>query len=75
MAGQRIILRFNNEEGEEKNEVWGTLTEVCLKKKFSHNYLKKKKFPFIYREITFIKVPYNDHNGIPIKPIEDEQEK
>lgn len=45
-------------------EVWSKLTEVCKAHKFSYTYLKGKKYPFVYRGITFQKVPYKMKTGI-----------
>ena len=54
-----IILHQNNDY-----EAHGSLKSICRSKKFSYSYLKNKKFPFIYKGITFIKVPFNQYNGI-----------
>jgi hypothetical protein len=43
-------------------ETWGSLTEICKEYGFSHNYLKKKKFPFFYKGIKFIKTPFKTKN-------------
>lgn len=45
-------------------EVWSRLTQVCKAHKFSYQYLKNKRFPFIYKGITFEKVPYKMKTGI-----------
>lgn len=45
-------------------EAWGSLTDVCKAHKLSYSYLKNKRFPFIYKGITFDKVPYKMKNGI-----------
>lgn len=45
-------------------ETWGALTEICEKHGFSYNYLKRKKFPFTYRGLEFIKVPFRKLNGV-----------
>ena len=46
-------------------EAWGSLVELCqVKKEFSYEYLKKKKYPFVYKGIEFIRVPFRSENGI-----------
>lgn len=54
-----IILHQNN-----NFEAYGSLKACCRIKKFSYNYLKNKKYPFIYKGITFTKAPFNQFNGI-----------
>jgi len=39
-------------------ETWGSLTELCKEHGFSHNYLKRLKFPFTYRNLQFIKTKF-----------------
>lgn len=39
-------------------EAWGSLTEACRQHGWSYNYLKRLKFPFVYRGLTFVKVPF-----------------
>lgn len=45
-------------------EAWGSLSELCEKHGFSYNYLKRLKFPFTYRGLEFIKVPFRQLNGV-----------
>ena len=45
-------------------EVWGSLTEICTEKEFSHNYLKRKKYPFRYKGIVFQRLPFKKAGGI-----------
>lgn len=45
-------------------EVWGSLKQLCTIHKFSYNYLKRKRFPFRYKELDFIKVPYRFNMGL-----------
>jgi hypothetical protein len=44
-------------------ECWGSLVELCKVKGFSYNYLKRKKFPFEYKGLKFIRVPFRASNG------------
>jgi len=44
-------------------ECWGSLVELCKVKGFSYNYLKRKKFPFEYKGLKFIRVPFRSSNG------------
>ena len=39
-------------------ETWGSLTEACRVHGWSYNYLKRMKFPFTYRGLTFIKTDH-----------------
>ena len=48
----------------ESYECWGSLSELCEKHNFSYNYLKRLKFPFTYRKLEFIKVPFRQLNGV-----------
>ena len=48
----------------ESFEAWGSLVEICEVKGFSHNYLKRLKYPFEYRGLKFIKVPFRVANGV-----------
>ncbi len=41
-------------------EIWGSLTTLCEAHGFSYNWLKKNKFPFVYKGISFIKVKFRD---------------
>lgn len=47
---------------EESYEAWGSLTEICDQHKWSYNYLKRKKFPFKYKGLQLIKVPFRKLN-------------
>lgn len=44
-------------------ECWGSLVELCKVNGFSYNYLKRKKFPFEYKGLKFIRVPFRSSNG------------
>jgi hypothetical protein len=57
---ENVILLLDNEH----YECWGSLTEICKVKGFSYNYLKRKKFPFIYKKLRFVRVPFRKENGI-----------
>lgn len=59
MIENAIILYKNNTA-----EVYGSLKACCKAKKYSYFYLRKKKFPFIYKGIEFYKAPFNQFNGI-----------
>ena len=50
----------------ESHEAWGSLTELCDAHEFSYNYLKRLKFPFQYKGLDFIKVPFRSLNGVKI---------
>lgn len=40
-------------------EAWGSLTDLCKHhKEFSYSYLKRLKFPYVYKGFMFVKVPY-----------------
>lgn len=39
-------------------ECYATLTALCRAKKWSYNYLKKKKLPFTYRGNRVMRLPY-----------------
>jgi len=54
-----IILTYG-----ESYEAWGSLVELCKVKGFSHNYLKRLKFPFEYKGLNFILVPFRASNGL-----------
>ena len=54
-----IILKKDSEY-----EAWGSITEICSVYGFSYNYLKRLKFPFIYKGIEFIKTPFRQKKGI-----------
>ncbi len=57
MHRDSIIILINKDL--DLMEAWGSLTEICkMHKEFSYNYLKKKKFPFEYKEWEFKKVPF-----------------
>lgn len=57
---KNIIILTNTE----CYEAWGSITEICeVKKGFSYNYLKRLKFPFKYKGLEFIKVPFRAPNG------------
>ena len=60
MDRENIIILTNKES----YEAWGSLSELCEKHNFSYNYLKRLKFPFIYRRLEFIKVPFRQLNGV-----------
>lgn len=55
---QNIIILTNGES----YETWGSLVELCNKHKFSYNYLKRKKFPFEYKGLKFIRTPFRELN-------------
>jgi hypothetical protein len=48
----------------ESHEAWGSLTELCKAHGFSYNYLKRLDFPFQYKGLDFIKVPFRALNGV-----------
>jgi hypothetical protein len=56
---ENIIILTNVES----YEAWGSLVELCKVKGFSHNYLKRLKFPFEYKGLKFIRVPFRSSNG------------
>jgi hypothetical protein len=56
---ENIIILTN----EESYEAWGSLVELCKVKGFSHNYLKRLKYPFKYKGLKFIRVPFRASNG------------
>lgn len=56
---ENIIILTNGES----YEAWGSLVELCKVKGFSHNYLKRLKFPFKYKKLKFIRVPFRSSNG------------
>lgn len=56
---QNIIILTNGKDF----ETWGSLTEICREKGFSHNYLKRQKYPFEYKGLKFIRVPFRKGNG------------
>lgn len=60
MDRKNIIILTNKES----YEAWGSLSELCEKHEFSHNYLKRLKFPFKYKGLDFIKVPFRALNGV-----------
>ena len=51
LKGGNVIILVN----EGQHEVWGSLAEICRTYKFSYGYLSRKKFPFKYRNLQFIK--------------------
>jgi hypothetical protein len=55
---ENIIILTNGE----CYEAWGSLVELCRVKGFSHNYLKRLKFPFEYKGLKFIRVPFRASN-------------
>jgi len=57
---ENIIILTNGES----YEAWGSLVELCKVKGFSHNYLKRLKFPFEYKGLNFIRVPFRASNGL-----------
>ena len=57
---KNVILLLDGEN----YECWGSLTELCKVKGFSYNYLKRKKFPFAYKKLRFVRVPFRKENGI-----------
>lgn len=46
-------------------ECWGSLTEICREHGYSHNYLKRLKFPFTYKGWEFKKVPFRAKYNSP----------
>ncbi len=56
---KNIIILTNGE----CYESWGSIAEICKVKGFSYNYLKRLKFPFKYKGLDFIKVPFRACNG------------
>ena len=56
---KNIIILTNGEF----HEAWGSLVEICKEKNFSYNYLKRKKYPFTYKGLNFIRVPFRVSNG------------
>lgn len=56
---KNVIILTNKES----HEAWGSLVELCKVKGFSYNYLKKKKYPFEYKGLNFIRVPFRASNG------------
>jgi len=56
---ENIIILTNGES----HEAWGSLVELCTKKGFSYNYLKRQKYPFKYKGLNFIRVPFRAENG------------
>lgn len=56
---ENIIILTNGES----YEAWGSLVEICKEKGFSYNYLKRKKYPFKYKGVDFIRVPFRCSNG------------
>lgn len=63
MNRENTIIIFDGES----YESWGSLTEICEKHGLSYNYLKRKKFPFEYRGVQFIKPPFRALNGVKFK--------
>ena len=45
-------------------EAWGSLVELCKVKGYSYNYLKRKKYPFEYKGVLFVRVPFREENGV-----------
>lgn len=56
---ENVIILTNGES----YEAWGSLVELCKVKGFSHNFLKRLKFPFEYKGLKFIRVPFRTLNG------------
>jgi len=56
---ENIIILTNKES----YEAWGSLVELCKVKGFSYNYLKRLKYPFDYKGLHFIRVPFRSSNG------------
>lgn len=56
---ENIIIITNGES----YEAWGSLVEICKEKGFSYNYLKRIKYPFKYKGLYFIRVPFRYSNG------------
>ncbi len=50
----------------QSHEAWGSLVELCKVKRLSYNYLKRQKFPFVYKELKFIKVKFRCSNGVVV---------
>lgn len=46
-------------------EVWGSLTELCKSHGLSYNYLKRFKYPFNYRGVSFQRLNFRSkpNNG------------
>ncbi len=57
---KKVIILTNGKD----YEVWGGIKELCDKKGFSYNYLKRLKFPFKYRGLNFVKVPFRVSNEL-----------
>ena len=56
---ENIIILTNGES----HEAWGSLVELCKVKGFSHNYLKRLKYPFMYKGLKFIPGTFPYANG------------
>ena len=48
-------------------EVWGSIKEICKVKNLPYNYLKRLKFPFVYKKVLFVKVEFRKENGVKFK--------
>lgn len=57
---ENVIILTNGRD----YEVWGGIKELCKEKGFSYNYLKRLKFPFEYKGLFFIKVPFRVSNEL-----------
>lgn len=60
MNQKNIVILTNGE----LYEAWGSLTELCKVHSFSYHYLKRKKFPFKYRGLDFVRVPFRANMGL-----------
>jgi hypothetical protein len=57
MGRQSVIII----ESDEHVECWGSLMKICdAHKEFSYLYIRKKKFPFLYKGWKFYKVRWNE---------------
>lgn len=57
-----IILRYRD-----CYEVWGSLTTLCEAHGFSYSWLSRKKFPFKYRGIHFVKVRFRERQNFNLR--------
>ncbi len=46
----RVIV-ITDEKG--NSEVWGSITELSKKHNLAYNYIKRLKYPFMYRGVKF----------------------
>lgn len=59
-VGTRVIILTDGYDF----EAWGSLSEICRKKSLSYNYLRTKKYPFVYRGIRFVRVPFRGDQDV-----------